>query len=165
MSLKHQLTANTKLLQKASIIRQTATGKEVLLLKRDSQSLSRPSCWDLPGGNSEWPAPEQGSAADLHLQDIVREIEEETGLVAKVESFSLDKLTHLSTYFDKNKQVYTMICGWLLNFNDTDQKDIQISDEHQEYAWVAETDLDSYDFGGDKGIFIVDMIKTALKKF
>lgn len=165
MSLKHQLTENVKLLQKAAIIRQSDFGLEVLLLKRNATTLSRPNCWDLPGGNSEWPEQSQSSAANLHLFDIAREIAEETGLNVNTKNFSLDKLSYLSTYFDSEKQVYTMICGWSLHFSDTDQGEVQVSDEHQEYVWVTETELENYDFGGDKGTFIVEMIKAAFKKF
>lgn len=165
MSPKHQLTENVKLLQKAAIIRQGESFAEVLLLKRNISSLSRPNCWDLPGGNSEWPLSDQNSAANLHLSDITREITEETGLVIVEEFFSLDKLSHLSTYFDANKQVYTMICGWLVDFLSTDQKEIQTSDEHQEYAWVSEAELSNYDFGGESGAFVLDIIKKSFAKF
>ncbi|MBU1033500.1 NUDIX domain-containing protein [Patescibacteria group bacterium] len=164
MSPKHQLTENVKLLQKAAIIRQLNSNPEVLLLKRSSDSKSRPNCWDLPGGNSEWPDTIQSSKANLHLNDITREITEETGLVVAEKSFSLDKLSHLSTYFDVNKQVYTMICGWLVDFLSTDQKEIQTSDEHQEYAWVSEAELSNYDFGGESGTFVLDIIKKSFAK-
>ncbi|AKM81134.1 MAG: hypothetical protein UT13_C0001G0173 [Candidatus Pacebacteria bacterium GW2011_GWF2_38_9] len=164
MSPKHQLTENVKLLQKAAIIRQGESFAEVLLLKRNISSLSRPNCWDLPGGNSEWPAVDQNSAANLHLNDITREITEETGLVVDEKSFSLDKLSHLSTYFDVDKQVYTMICGWFVDFSATDQKEIQTSDEHQEYTWVSEAELSNYDFGGESGAFLLDTIRKSFAK-
>jgi 8-oxo-dGTP pyrophosphatase MutT (NUDIX family) len=164
MSLKHQLTENVKLLQKAAIIRRFDSTPEVLLLKRSSDSKSRPNCWDLPGGNSEWPDTIQSSKANLHLSDITREITEETGLVVDEKSFSLDKLSHLSTYFDVNKQVYTMICGWFVDFLATDQKEIQTSDEHQEYVWVSEAELSNYDFGGESGAFLLDTIRKSFTK-
>lgn len=165
MSPKHQLTENVKLLQKAAIIRQGESSAEVLLLKRNSDSKSRPDCWDLPGGNSEWPDHDQKSAPNLHLSDIAREILEESSLGVALNAFDLKNISHLSTYFDSETQVYTMICGWLVDFSLTDQKAIQISDEHQEYAWVSEADLGNYDFGGVRGTFVLDIVKQAFAKF
>ncbi len=164
MSLKHQLTANVKLLQKAALIRQQAGQAQVLLLRRSSDALSRPDCWDLPGGNSEWPASEQPSAADLHLADIAREIAEETGLQVAPAAFTLDQLTHFSTFFDADRQIYTVIAGWLVDFADTNQAPVQISPEHQDFAWVTAAELSAYDFGGDKGAFVVEMIQQAFAK-
>lgn len=165
MSLKNQLTENVKLLQKAVIIRQNGQVVETLLLKRSLDAKSRPGCWDLPGGNSEWPATEQSSAANLHLQDLQREVAEETGLSIDKNLLTLDKLTHLSTYFAGDQQVYTIICAWLINYPSTDQNEIHLSDEHQEYVWVTEDQLVSYDFGGARGAFILDMIKQAFARY
>lgn len=164
MSHTHQLTDNVKLLQKAAIIRQQDS-LEVLLLKRSANAKSRPNCWDLPGGNSEWPETNQLSAANLHVDDLKREILEETNLSVSGETLTLDSLTHFSTYFDGDKQVFTIICGWLLKYLSTDQNIIKISDEHQEYAWVKEADLNDYDFGGVKGAFVLDIIKKAFVKY
>ena len=165
MSPKHQLTENVKLLQKAAIIRQGELSAEVLLLKRNASSMSRPNCWDLPGGNSEWPEANQNSEADLHLNDIAREIFEESSLKVSTNVFDLKNLSHFSTYFDGDKQVYTMICGWFVNFSLTDQKEIQISNEHVKYTWVSETELGNYDFGGASGVFLLDIIKKSFAKF
>lgn len=164
MSHKHQLTDNVKLLQKAAIIRQQDS-LEVLLLKRSADAKSRPNCWDLPGGNSEWPEMNQFSVANLHLNDLKREISEETSLNVNEKILILDNLAHFSTYFDSDKQVFTIICGWLIKHSSTDQNMVEISDEHQEYAWVKEVDLPSYDFGGVKGTFILDIIKRAFAKY
>lgn len=164
MSHQHQLTDRVKLLQKAAIIRQQDS-LEVLLLKRSSDAQSRPNCWDLPGGNSEWPEINQLSAADLHLNDLKREIFEETGLEINKEFLILNNLTHFSTYFDSDKQIFTIICGWLIKNLSHEQNMIKVSNEHQEYAWVSENDLENYDFGGVKGTFILDIIKQAFAKY
>jgi 8-oxo-dGTP pyrophosphatase MutT (NUDIX family) len=165
MFIKNQLTENVKLLQKAAIIREGEFGAEVLLLKRSADSFSRPNCWDLPGGNSEWPTAEQASAADLHLSDISREILEETALQVSENIFGLSKLTHLSTYFDNQRQIFTIIFGWVIDFSLTNQAAIQISNEHQKYVWVTQDNLLNYDFGGDKGAFVLDIIINAFTKF
>ncbi len=165
MAAKQQLTDNVKLLQKAAIIRQGEFSSEVLLLQRNSSSISRPNCWDLPGGNSEWPALQQTSAANLHLADISREIFEETALEVSENIFDLSKLTHFSTYFDSQQQIFTIICGWGIDFSLTNQAAIQISSEHQKYAWVTQTNLANYDFGGDRGAFVLDIATNAFAKF
>jgi 8-oxo-dGTP pyrophosphatase MutT (NUDIX family) len=165
MSPKHQLTDQVKLLQKVAIIRHKGTDLEVLLLRRSDDAKSRPGAWDLPGGNSEWPSESQVSAANLHLADLNREINEETGLIASDSAFMLKLPVHFSTYFDSQKQIYTVICGWLLNYAATDQAAIQISAEHQAFAWVSGVDLPNYDFGGDSGTFVLDIIQKALLAF
>lgn len=160
MSLKHQLTDQVKLLQKVAIIRLNQGELEVLLLKRSADALSRPNCWDLPGGNSEWPA--SSSRADLHLNDLVRELSEETALQVLPAVFAKQLPTYFSTYFDSEKQVFTVICGWLLDFDSTDQTEIQLSAEHQAYAWVKAQALADYDFGGSQGAFVLEIIQKSL---
>ena len=162
--LQHQLTDRVKFLHKVAITRLAGANQEVLLLQRSSQALSRPGAWDLPGGNSEWPAAEQGSAADLHQADIVREIKEETALTAPANLLTLDHLIYFSSYYDADKQIYTIICGWHLSWSDTDQRDIQISAEHQQLAWVKLDQLDNYDFAGDKGQFVKSIAQRALQQ-
>jgi len=167
MFLHHQLTSNVKLLQKAVVIRrnENTMQPEALLLRRSSDALSRPNCWDLPGGNSEWPAADQGSAANLHLADLAREVQEETTLQIKQSDLTLAELTHFSTFFDSDKQMFTVIVGWLIDFANTNSSNIQISSEHHDFAWVSEADLSEFDFGGDKGTFVVDMIRQAFAKY
>lgn len=161
----HQLTENVKLLQKAAIIRQNGETPEVLLLQRSADAQSRPGAWDLPGGNSEWPHPEQNSVSNLHLDDISREISEETSLSVLQNAFALSQLIHFSTYFDSEKQVFTIICGWLIDFSSTNQVEIVISSEHQNYIWASQANLANYDFGGDSGSFVLDTIEKAFAKF
>jgi 8-oxo-dGTP pyrophosphatase MutT (NUDIX family) len=165
MFLPHQLTSNVKLLQKAAIIRHQDGEAQVLLLKRSQDALSRPNCWDLPGGNSEWPAEDQGSAANLHLADLAREVQEETALQIEQSDLTLTKLTHFSTFFDADKQMFTVIAGWMIDFAKTAQNQIQISTEHQDFAWVSAADLVQYDFGGEKGRFVVNIIQQAFAKY
>ncbi len=162
--MQHQLTENVKILQKVAILRHNGETPEILLLQRSVNALSRPSSWDLPGGNSEWPSAEQLSATNLHLDDISREITEETGLDVIQSNFPLDQLVHFSTYFDSEKQIYTIICGWVLDFSSTSQTEIVISDEHQNYAWVSIDGLSNYDFGGEKGEFVLEIARAAFLK-
>ena len=57
-----------------------------------------------------------------------------------------------------------MICGWGLFFTETDQAEIKISSEHQDQAWISQEELDNYDFGGERGQFIKDMLHKAFTK-
>lgn len=160
---EYQLTENTKLLQKAALLRFEPQRQQwqVLLLQRSNDAESRPKCWDLPGGNSNWPRQLLESAADLHYQDLVREIEEETSLVYPAEQVSFENLVYFSTFFDVKKQIYTMITGWQLDYEAALTQTVQLSSEHQQQAWVEFNDLSHYDFGGDKGQFVVEIIKQA----
>jgi len=158
------LTKNVKFLHKVAIVRNNQGQKEALILQRASDAKSRPNCWDLPGGNVEWPASGQASAADLHQADVAREVLEEANLVVDQKIFDLTNLVHFSSYFAAEKDIYTVICGWGINFSDTDQAEVKISDEHQAQAWVSLADLANYDFGGVKGEFVKHTISEALKK-
>lgn len=160
MSLPHQLTDQVKLLQKVAVLRWNQTDLEVLLLKRSAEALSRPNCWDLPGGNSEWPS--SSSRANLHLDDLVRELSEETSLQVSARHFDNQLPVYFSTYFDSEKQIFTVICGWLLDFSATSQEEIKVSLEHQTYAWVKAQALTDYDFGGERGSFVLEIIQKSL---
>lgn len=164
MHIPHQLTERVKLLQKIAIIRQQHDQPEVLLLQRSQTAKSRPGAWDLPGGNSEWPQQNQVSASNLHLQDVVRELQEETGIQLDPGKLDLSKTTHLSTYFAADQQIYTIIVGWMAALTDTDQAMIRLSAEHQQYAWVSRAQLVDYDFGGPAGSFVQEMAAQAFVK-
>lgn len=163
--LPHQLTENCKLLQKVAIIRQPNGHSEVLLLQRSADAQSRPNCWDLPGGNSVWPQQLTQSAADLHYQDVLRELAEETTLQLTSAQLSFKDLVYLSTYFDYAQQIYSIITGWQVDYASCAGGEIVLSAEHQQYVWIGEAELGNYDFGGQKGQFIVDIITQALRRY
>lgn len=156
--LSHQLTENVKLLQKTVLIH----NGEALLLKRSSDSKSRPEKWDLPGGNSEWPDQNQ-SGFGLHQLDIAREIIEETAVTVNKEKFTLENLVYFDTFFDQNKQIYSIICGWKYFLpDDFDRLQIKISTEHIEANWANSNNLSQFDFGGEHGEFVKQMIQKSL---
>lgn len=138
--MKHRLTENVKLLQKIALFHD---GK-VLVIKRSPNENSRPNCWDLPGGNSEWPETEN-MVTGLHVVDAIREVNEETGISLLVSHFSLNKLSYLETHFDNEKQLYSICLGWKLELEV--KPEITLSHEHIEYNWVRLDELDNYDFG------------------
>jgi len=155
----HQLTENVKFLHKVAIINH---GK-VLVLKRANDSTSRPGAWDLPGGNAEWPVEATESVRNIHQQDISREVIEETGLDVLPESFDFKSMVHFFSYFDEKKQVYSVVCGWaVMNLTDLDPDKVIISNEHTEYRWIDENELDSLDFGEPVGTFVKTIINNSL---
>ncbi len=157
----HQLTKHTKLLQKAVILDED---NKALILQRRAESFYRPNCWDLPGGNSEWPQQVSSSKENLHFQDLQREIQEETSLKFSLQIIKQARMIHFSTYYDYPRKIYAIICGWKLFLNDLKQPSkVEISDEHQGYCWVNQQEINDYDFGGKKGEFVKSMILQAWK--
>lgn len=152
--MNHRLTENVKLLQKIALFHE---GK-VLLLRRSPNEIPRPGCWDLPGGNSEWPTTWKpgDSETGLHVEDAVREVEEETTIQLQIENFTLQNLSYLETHFDSEKQLYSICFGW--KFELSEKPEVTLSHEHTEFAWVTLDELNTYDFG-DVGQWIKDVIR------
>lgn len=162
--LPHQLTENTKFLHKVAMIND---GK-VLLLHRSLTAISRPDCWDLPGGNSEWPVNVTENTADLYQLDVAREIQEETGFETNPTNFFEKNLIYFRTYFEPTKQLYSLICGWRLDavsdLTAFSPEKVILSNEHTEFAWVNLTELSDYNFGDhQRGDFIRSIIENAFK--
>ena len=154
------LTEKTKFLHKVALRRED----KVLILKRAANSKSRPSAWDLPGGNAEWPTTEEPQI-DLHQPEIAREIDEETGWQLDPRLFTNEALIFFLTHFDPGAQLYSIACGWLVEMPaNIDPATLQLSDEHTDAAWVERNELENYDFGEPVGTYIKDIIRQALKE-
>jgi len=155
--IPHQLTENTKLLHKVALIH----NNQVLILKRATESSSRPDKWDLAGGNSEWPE-DNRQGHGVHQADVAREILEETGIEVSADYFDFSNLTYFDTHFDANKQVFTIICGWKYKLpGDFNRNQVKISPEHSALDWLALEELDDVDFGGNKGSFVNKIAKSG----
>jgi len=65
------------------------------------------------------------------------------------------------TYFEKEKDLYTIIVGWSVRL--TERPAVNISPEHSEFTWISREQLDSYDFGfaGEKEGFIRRTIEAS----
>lgn len=169
-----KLSENIKFLHKVVMIHED----EILILKRSSTADSRPEKWDLPGGNAEWPATTMTKPTkDPHALDVVREILEETGIEVNSNIFAdslsgkNNNLIDFFSFFEPDRQVYSIACGWKLQLSgskqerdltDFDRDSITISDEHMESRWVKPNEIDDYDFGGEPGEFIKTIIRKAL---
>lgn len=154
MSALHQLTENVKLLQKTTII----VEDKILILKRSAGDGYRAEKWDLPGGNVEWPDADEDKR-DLHQEEIVREVQEETGISLLPNQFQAP--VYMGTYFEKEKELYTIIVGWSVRL--TERPAVNISPEHSEFTWISLDELDLYDFGfaGEKEGFIRRTIEAS----
>lgn len=153
----HQLTKDVKLLQKVAL----KHGDKILILKRDENTHSRPLAWDLPGGNVEWPETLENKGS-FHQEDATREVLEESGVEVSLDQFITENLVYFSTFFEAQKQVFSVIVGWKVDLpEDFDEESIKLSIEHINYEWITKDQLDNFDFGGSKGEFVKQMIKAA----
>ena len=166
-NIPHQLTNNVKLLQKVVLWQ----GEKFLILQRSDFAPTRPNCWDLPGGNVEWPA----SSVDVqgsHLVELAREVKEETGLVINVDDRQNNvdqqklKSCFVGSYYESKGQIYTIIIGWQYRLPEsTELPNVKLSSEHQNFAWIQPEDFDQYEFGfaGEKGGFIREMVRSSVE--
>jgi 8-oxo-dGTP diphosphatase len=158
--LSNKLTKNVKLLQKAVLLHEN----QILILKRSEKSKSRPSCWDLPGGNSTWPEKTLENLENLHQEDIAREIKEETNITIISNHFTQSNLILFKTFYEASKNVFSVIVGWKVELpSDFDRSMLKISHEHSEYKWIDISELSEYDFGGTSGDFIKEMIRNSIR--
>jgi len=158
--MKHQLTEKTKLLQKAWLV----SDDKLLLLKRAPKSKTRANQWDLPGGNSEWP----DYISDIknpHQADLIREIQEETALDVTQYWQERQQPIYFATYFQSQKQLFTVIVIWLIKLPHGFGNEVKISHEHTQFVWVKFNQLSTYDFGfaGEPGGFIAESIKKIIQ--
>lgn len=154
----HRLTKHVKLLQKWVLVHR---GK-VLLVKRANDAYYRANLWDLPGGNSEWPEM-KSEGRDVHKDDAVREVLEETGIKLEVTAVG-SKPIFFGTYFEPERELYSMIVGWRADLpDDFNPESVKLSAEHVEFAWAGEAEFEKFDFGfaGRDDGFIAAMLKNA----
>lgn len=153
----NQLSETVKLVHKVAIIHD----HKVLLLRRGPDESTRPNCWDLPGGNAEWPT-SPTNIGEFHRNDIAREVLEETGLHLNFTLFTPKRLCILQTYFEPNRPMYTIRCGWRIDLPEEEvQPKITVSNEHTEFAWMSFDDALQADFGGQSGSFMVPLLEAA----
>lgn len=154
----HQLTQNVKFLHKVALVHE---GK-VLVLKRADSASSRPGAWDLPGGNAEWPTGQE-SIRNIHQPEIAREILEETGIEVPPSVFELENMVHFFSYFDAQKNIYSIVCGWRVGDHiDLSADHVILSDEHTQYRFVGLDELETLDFGEPVGTFVKIIVRNAL---
>ncbi len=165
--MNHRLTEKVKYIHKVVLITQD---EKILILQRDPSSITRPKKWDLPGGNSEWPThlqPDKKTVVHryLHLQDVRREVLEETGLDISHQIDQL-KLVSLDTTYEPAKDAFSILVGWSLKM-EKQAKDyaIVLSGEHTNYKWINPQESLSIDFGFAGGLdgYITHIIQQTFK--
>jgi len=99
------------------------TSGRCLLLKRSLSSKGNPGKWDLPGGKVD-----PGESFD---QGLLREVAEETGL-----TISIQRVVGVAeSESPTRKVVYLILEGR------QESGEVQLSSEHDEYAWVNRQEL------------------------
>ncbi len=101
-----------------------------LLLKRSMSSKGNPGKWDLPGGKID--------ASETFDQALLREIREETGLKSDIIGVAGTSYSESPTH----RIVYLILEGLAAPGK------VQLSDEHEEYAWVHPQELPQMDLVG-----------------
>ena len=159
IGVARQLTKQVKFVHKVAIV----DVRQALIIKRSAQEKTRPNCWDFPGGNMEWPTVDH-SATNLHLAEVAREVREEVGLKLNPAQLTADNLVYFETYFDQPAQIFKIYCGWRAKLlSETQANAVQLSSEHQDFAWISLNQATDYDFGGAGGAFILRHLTGALQ--
>ncbi|MEM7034261.1 MAG: NUDIX hydrolase [Chloroflexota bacterium] len=108
------------------------TDELFLILKRNALS-SMPNMWEFPGGGVDF--------GEGHVEAIVREIQEETGLVVQN-----PQVLDVFSRFASESQTYRLCIGYQC---EATSAQIQLSDEHTDYKWISTDDfatIDTWDF-------------------
>ncbi len=130
--------------QTAVGILQNKDGK-ILIVKRRAKSKIDPGKWELPKGKvrKQKETPEEA---------IIREFKEETGIEVKVSRLLLTE--RISILGITIKMLIYEVKPLKQDFR------VKLSDEHQDFRWIAPQDLDAYDFG----LAMRGIIQSAFKK-
>lgn len=84
--------------------------------------------WKLPGGRME-----EGETPEACLK---REVREETG----ISNIVIDSPVHVGLSSSGNTMLVTMRCST------SENQEVKLSDEHDQYAWVDTSSIDQYEF-------------------
>ncbi|HCT64237.1 MAG TPA: DNA mismatch repair protein MutT [Lachnospiraceae bacterium] len=111
-----------------------AVDNRVLILKKVKANGEKlDSKWDLPGGKVEF--------GETLEEALIREVKEETGCNA-----SIIKPYKFWTFYPSDN---VQIVGTTFFCRLTDECRIQLSEEHSEFAWIYQDEVDDYEFYGN----------------
>jgi 8-oxo-dGTP diphosphatase len=114
---------------------------KILILKRSTTSKTNPGKWELPGGKVD-----QGESFD---QALIREVYEETNLKIFIEHFVGASEQNLHVI----KAVHIIMSGRIM------EGDLQLSEEHEGYAWVFFEELTQYELADWLNDYFVNQTK------
>lgn len=139
---KYMFTDDVKFLQKAIVFHPLT--EKILALKRPENAFTRPSCWDLPGGNVLF--------GQLHLDSLLEEISEETSLKVK----NVTPVV-VETRYDDVKKTYSIFIGYECTAT---SDNVKLSSEHTEFKWVALKEFLKL----ESGDFLKKLVNTMIEK-
>ncbi|MFC6038848.1 NUDIX hydrolase [Paenisporosarcina macmurdoensis] len=103
---------------------------KILLAKRSEEAAVAPGVWNVPAGKVKF--------HEIPLEAAYRELKEETNL-------NLDKLTeiHVRTFEGNtvSEPIYRLIYTYVADITDAQLANFQMNDEHSEYVWVSQDEL------------------------
>lgn len=104
--------------------------KKILVIQRSSNDDSFPNLWELPSGKKE--------PLEKATDSVVREVFEETGLKVMVK----DVIFTFNFIIEKETEIkdFTQIIFAVEIVGDSQ---VKLSDEHQGFRWIGESELDS----------------------
>ena len=115
---------------------------KILIIKRSTESKTNPDKWELPGGKVD-----QGEPFD---QALIREVKEETNL-----TISLD---HVVGVAEQNLTLIRAV--HIILSAQVEEGELNLSHEHDGYAWVYFEALPEYELADWLRFFIRDQIPT-----
>lgn len=121
---------------------------KILIVQRDKNEKIYPGLWELPSGKKE----DLETAQDA----LIREIKEEVGLnIIPIMPFNVFNYQIEKTDIIKDS---TQI-NYLVQLVDNNIV-VKLSEEHQDYKWISETDIDLYEISDSTKNVIKEAFKT-----
>ena len=107
--------------------------RKVLLVKRSEESVVAPGVWNVPAGKVKY--------EEIPIEALYREAKEETSLdVEMVKELFVRNLTSETSTGEK---YYRVIFTYLVKPKNDDISTLEIDEEHSEYVWVDQGELQS----------------------
>lgn len=123
----------------------------ILILQRNDNEEIYPGLWELPSGKKE--------AFETSEQCLIREIKEETGLEIEI-------LEPISVFDYQSEKEASIKFSTQINFlvRQTDQSEVELSEEHQNSAWITESEMNDYNISDETKKVIFRAFKKVTKK-
>ena len=103
---------------------------KILIAKRANNCDVNPGVWGIPAGKVKYEEVPKAAA--------IRELKEETGIDAQIVK---ELSCRTATIMSKGEKAYRLFFTYLMTATSPTLPNVQLSDEHSEYAWVSKDDL------------------------